>query len=335
MRTQISAIGKIAAIERLLEGTGYTNSPVTHFNGGGEHLWSHKVMLEGVDFDLVYTPLKHLGYKAVLNVVGEVYAALYRPEALSLRLGISSRFCFEDVEELVAGAVAALKEHGIERFTLDLVPSLNGLCISLACGGAQEKGFSGERTKYKNMDLICLSGRLGSAYMGMHVLQREKVSFTGNGRQPDLTRYSNVIASYLSPEVKPNTVSRFVDTGICPSGGFFVTQGLADALLRLTRESGFGTKVYLDRIPFSDKALEVARELDIDPATAAMNGGDDYQFIFTVPIEKSDVARRDFQDYEIIGHLARPEVGAVLVTPDGAKIPVRAQAFSRQESIEM
>ena len=324
MRTEISTLGKEEVLRRLFENSGFTNNGIIRLDekSQGAVASAHKILLEGIDFDLVYTPLKHLGYKALLYALGDLYAAFRTPVAVSFNLGISSRFCFEDVQEFWQGVLAG---------ALDLNPSLNGLCISIAASGAQKPTVLGKLPAAANMDLICLSGRVGAAYMGMHVLEREKASFNRDGKQPDLSKYRHILASYLSPEVKPNTVSRFIDSKIFPSTGSFVTRGLGDAVLRLAASTGFGAKIYLERIPLSQDTFDMAEELDMDPVTAAMNGGDDYQFLFTVPIAQAETFRRDFQDYDIIGHLAQPEVGAVMVTPEGAEIPIRSQAFTGVE----
>ena len=331
MRTDISTIGKEASIVRLFEGSGFVNERNFKLSGAGEYCSAHKIMLEGVDFDLVYTPLKHLGYKAVLNVIGDIYASFRQPVALSVNLGISSRFCYEDIASFWDGVLAAVKEHGIQHLGLDLNPSVNGLCISLSATGVQQKRVMNNCGSAKNMDLVCLTGRLGAAYMGLHILEREKVSFNKDGKQPDLSKYRNVLASYLNPEVKPNVLSRFTDAKTYPSTGYFVTRGLGDALLRLAGDTGLGVKIYLEKIPISNQTFEAAEELNIDPVTAAMNGGDDYQFIFTLPLEKHETIRHDFQDYDIIGHLAQPEVGVVIVTPEGVEIPVHAQGYTAVE----
>lgn len=331
MRTEISTIGKEELLVKLFENTGFTNSRTVIYKEKGECCTSHRIMLEGIDFDLVYTPLKHLGYKAALNALGEIYAAFRTPAALSVNLGISSRFCYEDIAELWQGVLAAASEHGLKHLALDLNPSVNGLCISISATGFQKKSVIDSMPAPKNMDLICLSGRVGAAYMGLHVLEREKVAFNKDGKQPDMSKYKHILASYLSPEVKPNTISRFIDEKIFPSTGHFLTKGLGDAVIKLSNETGFGAKIYLERIPLSNETFAMAEELDMDPVTAAMNGGDDYQFIFTVPIEKGDAIRHEFQDYDIIGHLAKPEVGAVMVTPEGAEIPVRAQGYTARE----
>ena len=326
-RTEISDIGKQAALDRLFEGSGFTNRPTFPAGGSAAGCAAHKLMLEGCDFDLVYTPLKHLGYKAVLCVLGELYAALYQPDGLSVVLGLSKRFCYEDVATLWEGMLAACREHEIKQLGLELVPSVNGLCISLAATGTQQKTVLAKRPTVKSMDLICLSGHVGAAYMGLHVLEREKVAFTGTGEQPDLSPYKAVLASYLSPEIKAGLLTRFVEADVLPSHGYFLTRGLGEAVIRLTRDTGLGAKIYLEKIPISSQTFAMAEEIDMDVVTAAMNGGDDYKFLFVIPLDKHEAFRKEFHDFEIIGHLAQPDVGPVLVTPEGAELPIHAQGY--------
>lgn len=318
-RTEISQIGKQAALDRLFEGSGYHNE-----NPGDT---AHKLLLEGCDFDLVYTPLKHLGYKAVLRVLGELYAALRQPVSLSVELGLSKRFCYEDVAALWEGVLAACREHGVKHVSLELSPSVNGLAISLSASGGQKASVLKKVPQAKSMDLICLSGHVGAAYMGLHVLEREKVAFTGTGEQPDLSPYKAVLASYLSPEIKPDLLQRFLEADVLPSRGYFLTRGLGEGVIRLTRDTGLGAKVYLEKIPISSQTFAMAEEIDMDVVTAAMNGGDDYKFLFVIPISQHETFRKAFHDFEVIGHLARPDVGPVLVTPEGAELPIHAQGY--------
>ena len=326
-RTEIAEIGKQAVLDRLFEGCGYTQMRTLPASGTGAVRSAHKLLLEGCDFDLVYTPLKHLGYKAVLCVLGELYAAFHQPDTLSVVLGLSKRFCYEDVAALWEGMLAACHEHGVKQLALDLEPSVNGLGISLAATGLQKQDVLDKLPSAANRDLLCLSGHLGAAYMGLHVLEREKVAFTGTGEQPDLSPYKAVLASYLSPEIKPDVVKRFVEAGILPSHGYFLIRGLGEAVLRLTRDTGLGAKVYLEKIPISSQTFAMAEEIDLDVVTAAMNGGDDYKFLFVTPLSQHETFRTEFHDFEIIGHLAQPDVGPVLVTPEGAEIPIKAQGY--------
>lgn len=323
-RTEFSQIGRAAAVEALFKDSGFENRPASLGKGD---FFTHKVMSEGVDFDLVYNPLRHLGYKAALNVLGEIYAAFYRPKAISVVLGISARFCLEDVAELWAGVVAAAKEHSVESLSLDLNPSVNGLSISLGAFGSQKKKVLDSRPAAKSMDLICLSGNVGAAYMGQHVLEREKASFvaaSSEDKQPDLSKYKYILAQYLCPEVQANTIDRFLEQGIVPSAGAFVTKGLAEAVKKLSAATGLGAKVYVDKIPISSHTFDMAEEINMDVFTAAMNGGDDYRLLFTVPIEKHELLSKEIQTYDIIGHLCRPDVGCQLVTPEGAEIEIKA-----------
>ena len=280
-------------------------------------------MLEGMDFDLVYFPLKHLGYKSVIAVTGELYAVMAQPETLSVRLGISSKLDFEQTRELWSGIVSAAKEHGYKSLSLDLQPSKNGLCISIAAGGRCCKLSCVRRSKAQSKDLICVSGSLGAAYLGQRVLEAERRKFDeGSLEQKRIEKYRMLVAAYLKPELAPGTVHQLEDAQIYPSFGYFINRGLADVVLRLTRDSGLGAKVYADKIPFEGGSFELGRELDIDPVSAAMSGGDDYRLLFTIPILQMEKFGREFQTFDIIGHLAQPEVGAVLVTPDGLEHPI-------------
>lgn len=315
-------LGRIEAIRELFEGTGYEPfaEPLWFEAQGGDCITSaSKTLLEGIDFDLVYFPLKHLGYKSVIAVTGELYAVMAHPQTLSITLGISAKLDFEQIRELWIGIVAAAKEHGYRSVSLELQPSKNGLCISAGATGSHSRLSSVRRPKAQSKDLICVSGRLGAAFLGQQVLEH---------RPDQLERYKMMLAEYLKPELSPNTVANLEDGEIYPSHGYFVTKGLSDAILRLCRDSGLGAKVYADKIPFEAGSFALGKDLDIDPVSAAMNGGDDYKILFTVPILKLEKFRKDFQTFDIIGHLAQPEVGAVLVTPEGLEFPVSAQGWN-------
>ena len=328
MRTELQSLGKTNAITKLFDGSDYKNEYTTTLTEKGECCMAHKILLEGVDFDLTYTPLRHLGYKVVLCVIGELYAKFYNPTSLSVNMGISSKFCYENIEEIWQGVLSAAKEHSIKHLSLDLNPSVNGLCLSLAACGVQKRGVLEMLPASKNMDLICLTDNVGAAYMGFHVLEREKVSFNkDSSKQPDLSKYKYILASYLSPEIHSDILNRFTDAEIYPSKGYFITKGLATSVIQLTRDTQMGAKIYIEKITLSSHTFEMAEEINMDAITAALNGGDDYRFIFTVPIEKHDAFRKEFHDYDIIGHLAKPEVGHVLITPEGAEIEIKAQGY--------
>lgn len=319
--TSFADIGKKEAISRLYEGSGIKPAAPA----------AHKVMLEGVDFNLVYFPLKHLGYKAVTAVTGELYSQLRHPETLSVVLGVSSKLDYPQIEELWSGIASAAKEYGYKNAALDLQPSENGLCISVAASGERTKLTEVRRPKAQSKDLLCVSGRLGAAYLGMRVMERELARFDkGESDRKELEQYKMLVGAYLKPDLDPGIVEKLEDAEIIPSAGCLISHGLADAVKRIAEETGLGAKVYADRIPFEGNSFELGRKLDLDPVSAAMNGGEDYQILFAVPILKLDKFRHDFQTFDIIGHLAQPEVGTVLVTPEGVELPLRAQGWKEE-----
>ena len=302
-------IGRIEAVRQLFEGTAYAPFTSGAFEAQGPVCSAARVFIEGPDFNLVYFPLKHLGYKCVTAVTGELYAALARPRLLSVTLGISAKLDFAQIRTLWE----------------------NGLTISLSATGDTTRLTAARRPAPKSKDLLCVSGPLGAAYLGMRVLERGADTFARTGQQPDLSKHKLLVGAFLKPEISPRTVPRLEEEEIYPSAGYLVSRGLADAVLRLVRDTGLGAKVYADKLPFEGNSFALGRELDIDPVSAAMNGGDDYRLLFTVPILSLEKFRREFQTFDIIGHLALPEVGAVLVTPDGVELPMKAQGWPDEE----
>lgn len=324
-----SDIGRVGAIARLYEGTPFRPFRDTGFETSAKGVirTRSRIFLEGIDFNLVYFPLKHLGYKAVTAVTGELYAVLSRPRTLDLRLGVSAKLDFAQIRELWTGAVAAAKEHGYKAVDIDLVPSVNGLAISVSATGETACITEKRRPEPQTKDLLCVSGNLGGAFFGMRILEREMRRFDEDGIHPALEKYRMMIASYLKPEITPALPSLLEEADLLPSCGCLVTGGLAEAVKRLARATGLGAKVYADKIPFEGNSFELGKEMNIDPISAAMNGGEDYRLLFAVPILKMEKFRRDFQTFDIIGHLALPEAGTVLVTPDGVEFPLKAQGW--------
>lgn len=316
---KFASLGKVEAVRKLYEGTPYTAFSSAWFEtaGKGYATTASRILLEGIDFDLTYFPLKHLGYKSVIMVTGELYSEMSRPRTLTVNLGISTKLDFQHVKEIWDGIVTAAREHGYKAVSLDLTPSLTGLVISVSATGETSLLMAKRRPAAKSMDLICISNNLGGAYLGQQVLQKRM----------DLEKYRLLVADYLKPELPATILDSLDDAGIMPSFGYFVTRGLADAVKRLSRDSGLGAKIYVDKIPFAGKTFDLGKELDIDPVTAALNGGDDCRLLFVIPITMHDKFRHDFQDFDIIGHLAKPEVGPVIVTPDGVELPLKAQGW--------
>lgn len=333
-KKNFSDIGKIEAIKLLFEESPFKQADGTSYlcgEKGGVIRTDSKLWLEGIDFDLTYFPLKHLGYKSVVGTVGEIYASLARPQSISVRLGVSAKMDLPQVSELWNGICTAAEEHHIKRADLDLVPSRNGLAISIVISGITSPEVAENRKSASSKDLICISGNVGASFLGMSLLEQEKKKFEKAGEltgHPDLEKYKMLVASYLKPEIDPDIVSQLGDSGIIPPYGYLVNRGLADAARRLNRDSGLGVKLYTDKIPFEGNSFEVGKKLNIDPVSAALKGGDDYRLMFVIPMSAYETFRHDFQTFSIIGHLAQPEVGTFLVTHEGVELPVHAQGWN-------
>ena len=327
-------LGRREAIRLLFEGSQYEPFADGSFvpEAGQSVIGASRMLLEGIDFDLVYFPLKHLGYKAVVCVTGELYAGLAGPRTLSVALGISAKLGFEQVRELWGGVLAAAGEFGYKSVSLDLQPSRNGLSISVsAVGVADASGHPAPASK----DLLCVSGALGAAYCGLQLLERGKAKFAEGAAAPqeDLEKYRMLVGSYLKPELPAGLPAALAESGITPSAALFVDRGLADALLRLVARTGLGAKVYADKIPFEAGSFALGKEMDFDPVSAAMNGGEDCRVLLAVPISQFESFRHDFQAFDIIGHLAQAGVGAVLVTPDGLEHRVSAPGWPSEDNV--
>ena len=333
MEERFSDLGRVEAIAKLYEGTPYKPFRTSGFETSGKSCISlqSRTFIEGIDFDLTYFPLKHLGYKCVTAVTGELYAEFAHPRTMDVRIGISAKLDFQHIKELWDGIVTAAREHGYKDVSLDMTPSPNGLTVSISSTGETSLLMAKRRPAAKSMDLICVSDNLGAAYMGFQVLERERKRFEESGdakAQPDLEAYKNLVGAYLKPQINHQIIKQMEEAEIMPSHGYLVTRGLADAVRRLVRDSGLGAKIYVDKLPFAGKTFELGKEMNIDPVSAALNGGEDYRLLFTIPIGKHDKFRHDFQTFDIIGHLAKPEVGAAVVTPDGVELPIKAQGWN-------
>ncbi len=321
MAKTFSELGRVEAIRQLFEGSGYApfGEPLRFRpEADAVPVSASRLLLEGTDFNLVYFPLKHLGYKSVIAVTGELYAALAHAQTLSVTLGVSAKLDFEQISELWSGVLLAAKEQGYKGLSLELEPSRNGLAISITAGGYIAAEIEKKRPEAQSKDLVCVSGSLGAAYLGEQALER---------RVSELEKYKMLLAAYLKPELSSEIVSTVEETGLVPSFSYLVSRGLSDALLRLSRDSGLGVKTYADKIPFEGNSFALGKELDIDPVSAAMNGGDDFRLLFVIPISRYEELRKELNGFDVIGHLARKDVGAVLVTPDGLEHPVSAQGW--------
>ena len=309
-------LGTKGAIAILYEGSGYKACSVPMSDcRPGRLVTSCVTMSEGIDFDLSYFPLQHLGYKAVVKVSGELMSRFAKPLTLSVCIGVSSKLDFPEVSQIWKGIVAAAHNYSYESVALKLQPSLTGLSISLAGSAYDDLSLSSRRAPASSMDLICVTSNPGASFLGDQIL-RTSAPMDEKKRSDRLERYKQLVHACLKPELPANLLDSLADSEIVPSFMYYCTDSLRSVLHSLSEESGLGLKIYVDKLPFASGSIDASKELGVDPVQAALKGGDDNIMLLTIPISQFDVFRHDFQDWDVIGHLARPETGAVLVTPD-------------------
>ena len=336
-----ASLGRVGAIRKLHEESPFKKvggEGVSCENGRMENVC--RLLTEGIDFDLSYFPLTHLGYKAVVCVTAQLYARFALPAVLRLHLGVSAKLDFERIQEFWKGACAAAKDYGYKDASIDLSASVNGLAVAVSATGFVSELNSRRRPAPKSRDLICLSGNLGGAFMGLKVLEREKgrlqktaPSQAESGQaMPGLEKYKLLVGDYLKPVLDTDIPKLFADSGFYPSCGLCVDKGLSDAVKRLGETTGLGAKIYVDRIPFGGGLFDAAKEMGIDAVSTALNGGEDHRVLFTLPLQQFEKFRHDFQTWQVIGHLALPEAGTALVMPDGVELPLRAQGWKEEDA---
>ncbi len=300
--TEISQLGEFGLIERLTKDFPLVNpsskkgvgddAAVLSF-GDKEVLVTTDLLLEGIHFDLRYVPLKHLGYKAAIVNFSDIYAMNGTPRQITVSLGISKRFTVEHIEALYAGIRIACEEYGVDIVGGDTSASHQGLVISITCIGDAPAGKAVRRSGAKDTDLICVSGDLGAAYMGLQLLEREKVASAGQKDfQPDFAGKEYLIERQLKPEARRDIVAALAEKGIVPTAMMDISDGLSSELLHICKDSDTGCRVYEDRIPIDYQTAIMAEELNMNLVTAALNGGEDYELLFTVPLADHDKSSR-------------------------------------------
>ena len=287
------------------------------------------LLLEGIHFDLMYVPLKHLGYKSAVVNFSDIYAMNGRPKQITVSLGISKRFCVEDMEELYAGIRLACDIYGVDLVGGDTSASRTGLTISITCVGEGEKGKVVYRDGARETDLICVSGDLGAAYMGLQLLEREKSVFveTKEDFAPDFSGKEYLLERQLKPEARKDIVEALEREGIVPTAMMDISDGLSSELLHLSKESKVGCRVYEDRIPIDYQTAAMAERFNMNLVTAALNGGEDYELLFTVPLSAHDKVEA-MNGVRVIGYVTKPELGNYLVGRDGGEVELRAQGWN-------
>lgn len=336
-RTEIATLGQFGLIDRLAKSCRQSNATtlcgigddaaVIATSGDEVLLTSTDTLFEGVDFDLTYFPLKHLGYKAIVVGANDVLAMNGVPEQVMISLGVSSKLPVEALEDLYEGMRVACDELEIDLVGGDTRASMTGLVIGVTCVGRAKRESVAYRSGAKTNDLICITGSLGAAYLGLHLLEREKrVLRDIENPQPQFDGFEYLLESYLKPRSRRGIIDSMVEEGIVPTSMIDLSDGLAGDLLQICRSSKCGARIYLERIPIAKQSTTLATELNIDPVVAALNGGEDHELLFTVPVEKQEsIAKLGCID--IIGHITEPQKGAFLVTPDGSDIQLKSQGF--------
>jgi len=292
------------------------------------------LLLEGIHFDLVYTPLKHLGYKAVVVNLSDVYAMNAAPRQVTVSLGISGKFSVEALEELYEGVRLACERYKVDLVGGDTSASVTGLVISVTAIGTVRKEEVALRSGAKRHQLVCVSGELGAAYMGLKILEREKQLHARDPEfQPDLKGYDHVLERFLKPEARVDVLLALKESGIVPGAMIDVSDGLSSDLLHICKASGCGCQIYDDRIPVAEETRKVAEEFNMEPLVAALHGGEDYELLFTVPLSDFDKVSA-IPGVHILGNMTEEKEGARLVMGDGRAILLQAQgwnAFGKRE----
>lgn len=339
MRTEIATLGEFGLIRHLTAGIELKNessrygigddAAVLSYPTDKEVLVTTDLLMEGVHFDLTYVPLKHLGYKSAVVNFSDIYAMNGTPRQITVSLGVSKRFSVEDMEALYAGIRLACEEYGVDIVGGDTTSSLTGLTISITCIGEVERGKAVYRNGAQETDLICVSGDLGAAYMGLQLLEREKVALkdSTDDIQPDFAGKEYLLERQLKPEARRDIIEKLRQAGIQPTAMMDISDGLSSELLHICTQSKVGCRIYEEHIPLDYQTAVMAEELNLNVTTCALNGGEDYELLFTVPIADHEKVS-EMEGVRLIGHITKAELGCALITRDGQEFELKAQGWN-------
>lgn len=336
-RTEIATLGEFGLIRRLTEDIKLENTSTRYGVGDdaavlsypdSEVLVTTDLLMEGVHFDLTYVPLKHLGYKSAMVNISDIYAMNGTPRQMTVSLALSKRFSIEDMEEFYAGLKLACAAHHVDIVGGDTTLSLTGLAISITCIGDAPK----DRIVYRNgaheTDLICVSGDLGAAYMGLQLLEREKKVFEGQQEvNPDFSGKEYLLERQLKPEARGDIIRKLAEHHILPTAMMDISDGLSSELMHICSQSHTGCRIYEERIPLDYQTAVMAEELNMNVTTCALNGGEDYELLFTVPLADNEKVSQ-LDGIRIIGYITKPELGLALITRDGQEFELKAQGWN-------
>ena len=338
-QTEINTLGEFGLIKRLTEGLqvhqpstkkGVGDDAAVMDFGGKRTLVTNDLLLEGVHFNLEYVPLKHLGYKAVVVNLSDIYAMNGKPTQIVVGLGVSARFSVEALDELYSGIRLACDKYGVDLVGGDTCASMTGLTLSVTCIGEADEKDIVYRSGAKKNDLICVSGNLGTAYLGLQLLERERIALRGQKTGDEIEAFKGreyLLERQLKPEARKDIIDALRDAGIHPTAMMDVSDGLSSELLHICHASGCGCAVYEDKLPINYEAAKVAEEMNLNIVTCALNGGEDYELLFTCDINDYEKLI-PLDDVYIIGHITEQADGTLLIGRNGEQLPLKAQGWN-------
>jgi thiamine-monophosphate kinase len=338
--TELSKLGEFRLIEHLtgdiklknkssLKGIGDDAAVLKY--GNTLLLLSTDLLVEGIHFNLIYSPLKHLGYKSVVAGISDIYAMNAQPKQIAISIAVSNKISLESLDEFYSGIKLACKRYEVDLVGGDTSSSMTGMMISVTALGTTDKSKIVYRKGAKPNDLICVSGNLGAAYAGIQILERERRIFQSDDRiQPDLTGYSYVLERQLKPEARKDIIDLLEKSDILPTSMIDISNGLVSDLFQICKHSSTGCRIYMDRIPIDEETVKTARELNIEPVICALNGGEDYELLFTVPLSKSE-SIKTLKGISIIGHIIGADWGKKMVMNDGSEVELKAQGWGQAD----
>lgn len=335
-RTEISSLGEFGLIDHLTKNNEIRNASTLLSVGddaavidnfGKQTVVTTDMLVEGIHFDLMYTPLKHLGYKSVVVNLSDIYAMNATPTHITLSIAFSNRFSLEALDEFYEGVYAACEKYGVDLVGGDTTSSQKGFIISITAIGEVTPDKYVKRSTANKSDLLCVSGFLGAAFLGLTILEREKKVYTETGIQPDLENQAYIVGKLLKPEARKDIIEFLGDSEIMPTSMIDISDGLSSEILHICKQSNLGCVLYEDKIPINEEARQYAYKLELDPTACALSGGEDYELLFTIAQADYDKLLLNEQ-ISVIGYMTAPEEGSHLMTRGGNKHALVAQGWN-------
>ena len=339
-RTEIASLGEFGLIDHLTQNNETRNAStilsvgddaavIDHF--GKQTVITTDMLVEGIHFDLMYTPMKHLGYKSVIVNLSDIYAMNATPTQITLSIAFSNRFSLEALNEFYEGVYAACERYSVDLVGGDTTSSQKGMVISVTAIGEVTPDKYVKRSTAKKGDLLCVSGFLGGAFLGLTILEREKRIYAETGAQPDLEDQAYIVGRMLKPEARKDIIEFLSDSEIIPTSMIDVSDGLSSEALHICKQSNLGCIIYEDKIPVYEDAKQFAYKLELDPTACALSGGEDYELLFT--IAQADYEKILLNDQiSIVGYMTAPEEGKHIITRGGNKHELVAQGWNHMKS---